>query len=112
MYEDVQRERVQLTKVDIAEQVSKAYYAVLVSRERIELLEENYRRLDTLLRETRALYENGFAEELDVLRTEVSFNNTRVELQKSLQQLDLATKVLKFQMGMPLNDSLTVEGSR
>ncbi len=110
-YEELERRRIDLTKTEIAEQVSKSYYAVLISEERVELLQQNYKRLDTLLRETTALYENGFAEELDVMRTEVAFNNIKIEKQKAEGTLVLAQQLLKFQMGMPLQDSLILVGS-
>lgn len=111
LYENVQRDRLNLSKIDIAEQVSKAYYGVLVTRERLILLEQNYRRLDTLLRETKALNENGFAEKIDVMRTEVAYNNIQTELRKAQAEAQLSVQVLKFQMGMPLRDSLILEGN-
>ncbi|HSI89594.1 MAG TPA: TolC family protein, partial [Adhaeribacter sp.] len=56
------------TEIEVTEMVSKAYYGVLVSQARRELLEQNLRRLDTLLYQTKELYKNGFAEKLDVDR--------------------------------------------
>ncbi len=110
-YADLQRVQSEFGKIDITANVSKAYYGVLVSRERLALLDKNYQRLDTLLRETKALYDNGFAELLEVQRVEVAYNNLAVERQKAYQAVDIAKQILKFQMGMPVRDSLTVEGS-
>ncbi len=110
-YVDVQKDRAKLTNIDIAEQVSKSYYAVLVNQERLELLDQNYQRLDTLLRETKALNENGFAERIDVMRTEVSFNNLVTERKKAQLDLEKAKAALKFSMGMPMKDSLYIEGN-
>ena len=50
------------TKIDVVEAVTKAYYNVLVNKLTLELVEKNYGRLDTLLTETKAMYESGFAE--------------------------------------------------
>ena len=110
MYEDVQRRQMVLTEIDIAESVAKSFYAVLISRERLTLIEQNYRRLDTLLKETRALNENGFAEQIEVMRTEVAFNNIQTEKKKALGAVVLTEQLLKFQMGMPLSDSLILSG--
>ena len=110
-YEDLTRRQVELSKVDITEQVSKAFYAVLIARERLELLDQNYKRLDSLLNETQALFENGFAEKIDVMRTEVSLNNIKVDREKAQASASLTEQILKFQMGMPLRDSLIIEGS-
>jgi outer membrane protein TolC len=110
-YVDLQQTQVQFSKVDIKAAVSKAYYGVLVSRERIGLIDQNYQRLDTLLRETRALYQNGFAELLEVQRIEVAYNNIMVERQKAYGTVTLAKQILQYQMGMPVRDSLILSGS-
>ncbi len=110
-YVDLQQVQLKLSKADVAAAVSKAYYGVLVSRERIGLVEQNYQRLDTLLRETQALYQNGFAELLDVQRIEVAYNNISVERQKAQGALMLAKQILQYQMGMPVRDSLILSGT-
>ena len=94
------------TQIDVAEAVSKAYYNVLVNEERYELLEVNLGRLDTLLRDTEAMYENGFAEKIDVNRIKVQHNNLKVQIDNTKQLLGLSRDLLKFQMGMKLGDSI------
>lgn len=90
------------TQIDIVEAVSKAYYNALIAEEQLELLEKNIDRLDTLLSETREMFEAGFAEKVDVDRIRVNYNNLRVELSRSGQLKDVSRKLLKFQMGMDL----------
>lgn len=97
------------TKIDVAEAVTKAYYAALVAQERIGLAEENYRRLDTLLRETKIMHENGFAEKIEVSRVTVQFNNAKVERQKAERAIQLSFYLLKFQMNMPIEQLLYLE---
>ena len=91
------------TEIDIVEAVSKAYYTVLINDERVELLEKNYQRLDSLLQDTRSMNEAGFAEKIDVDRLIVNTNNLKVELDRLRQYSDISLKMLKFQMGMDLN---------
>jgi len=96
------------TEVDVVEAVSKAYYTVLINQERLELLEKNFQRVDTLLRETKALNENGFAEKIDVDRVRVNYNNLRVEKNKLSRLLEVSKKLLKFQMGMSLSQNIVL----
>lgn len=96
------------TEIDIIESVSKAYYTVLVNRERLDLLEKNYNRIDTLVRDTRIMYQNGFAEKIDVDRLRVTLNNLKVERDKLDRLNDISVKLLKFQMGMPLDEPVTL----
>lgn len=102
------------TKTETVAQVSKAYYGVLVNKERIKLLEANVTKLEKLLNDTRAFNKQGFVEQIDVDRLEVAYNNLMTEKQKIERLISLSGNVLKFQMGyigkedLILTDSLTV----
>ncbi|HAS45654.1 MAG TPA: transporter [Microscillaceae bacterium] len=110
-FKQLSQKQIKQSKIDIASNVTKAYYLVLVNKERIELLEANYRRLDTLYKSTKTLNENGAAELIDVYRLQVSLNNIKTEINKTKTLLDFSAKALKFQMGMPVRDSLILSGS-
>ena len=105
-YADLSKKERVRTRIEVVENVSKAYYLALVNEEREELINKNYYRLDTLLRETKALYENGFAEKIDVNRIQVQFNNIKVEKDNIEKSVALTKALLKFQMGMSPNDPL------
>lgn len=96
------------SQIDIAEAVSKAYYNALIAEEQLELLEKNMSRLDTLLRETDQMYLAGFAEKVDVDRIRVNYNNLKVEYSRSKELKDISRKLLKFQMGMDLNQPINL----
>jgi len=91
------------TEIDVIEAVSKAYYLAMVNLEGIELINKTYARLDSLLRETEALHEAGFAEQIDVSRIKVEFNNAKVTRDNSERVLQLSYALLKFQMGMDVS---------
>ncbi|WP_114777460.1 TolC family protein [Botryobacter ruber] len=107
-YTELSRKSLTQTEIEVAEQVSKAYYSVLVSRERMELLNQNLARLDTLLHQTQVMFENGVAEKLDVDRLRVTRNNLNVEKQKTERLLQLSEDLLKFQMGMDQEEQLVL----
>jgi outer membrane protein TolC len=107
-YRELAQRNLQGTKVTVAEQVAKAYYSVLVAAERAKLLDYNITRLDTLLNETRALNQQGFVEKLDVQRLDVQANNLRAERQNVQNLIELSYTLLKFQMGMGVNDEITL----
>lgn len=104
------------SKTETVSQVSKAYYGVLVNKERIKLLDINMEKLGKLLSDTRAFNQQGFVEQIDVDRLEVSFNNLKTEKEKTERLINLSEYVLKFQMGyagkepLVLTDSLSISG--
>ncbi len=99
------------TKEQIIEQVTKAYYTVLINKERTELFTSNIARVDTLLKNTRALFENGFAEDIDVDRIQVTLNNLLAQRDRFLSMNQLSIELLKFQMNYPMDQPLEVAGS-
>ena len=106
------REKVDVDKVkaevDVIEQVTKAYYLVLVNQSRIGQIEANIANLDSTLRETRLLYENGFAEKIDVTRLQVQVNNLRAEKSGVEQAINTSLNLLKMSMGMPVSESIAL----
>lgn len=96
---------------DVVENVKKAYFGVLVNQERIRLAVANMSRIDTLLKETKALNEAGFAEKIDVSRIQVQRNNIYTQVQRSQTALEISKQILKVQMGMPLEYDLVLSES-
>ena len=101
----------QRTEIDIYESVSKAYYTVLNTKSRIDLVNSNIERLSTLLEESKQLYDNGFIEKLDIDRITVSYNNLQSEKIKIDRLYDLSLFVLKFQIGIPLSQKIKLIGN-
>ena len=87
----------------------KAYYSVLVAEERSKILALNISRLDTLLREMKIMNEKGFIEKLDVDRLQVQRNNLITETQKVSNLIELSYGLLKFQMGIKQQETITLK---
>ncbi len=107
-YRQLAQRNVMASKITVAEQVAKAYYGVLVNEQQIKLLDLNIARVDTLFRNTQALNQQGFAEKIDVSRLEVQVNNLKAERQNVKNLVDLSYYLLKFQMGLGINDNITL----
>lgn len=96
------------SQATIRESVTKAYYLVAVNEQRLTLFDNNIARLDTLLRNTTGLNEQGFVESIDVDRLKVTLNNLKTERSKFTGLKELAVELLKFQMNYPMEQSLAV----
>lgn len=94
------------TEEETAVNVAKAYYSALVNEERARLLNTNLNRLEDFLSTTQALYDQGFAEKVDVDRLTIQYNNLKVEKRKIDQMVTLGYDLLKFQMGMPIEQEI------
>lgn len=110
-YKDLSVKTTEQTQEDIIQQVTKAYYAVLINRERTRLFDTNIARVDSLLRNTRALHQNGFAESIDVDRVRVTLNNLITERDKFLNLNELGLQLMKFQMNYPQDQPIDIIGN-
>jgi outer membrane protein TolC len=109
-YRELSVKTTEQTKEQVIEQVTKAYYGVLINKDRMSLFDNNIARVDSLLSNTKALNENGFAEAIDVDRIQVSLNNLKAERDKFYNLQELSLQLLKFQMNYPMKDNLSVAG--
>ncbi|MCB0491001.1 MAG: TolC family protein [Cyclobacteriaceae bacterium] len=109
-YKELSIKTTNQTNEQVIEQVTKAYYSVLVNRERMKLFDNNINRVDSLLITTKAMYENGFAESIDVDRIQVNLNNLKTEKSKFEKLQQLSVELLKFQMNYPFGQTIDVVG--
>lgn len=108
VYKDLTLKALERTKIETNVAVTKAYYSVLVNRERLGLLDANIVRLKKTMDDTKAYYENGFAEKVDYDRLSVLYNNLNTERENVAKLVDLSISLLKFQIGMSVNNDLVL----
>ena len=109
MIKELRQRQIDITKEEIAGNVAKSYLAVLVADQNIGIINKNITNLQTTLNETQQIYENGFAEKLDVDRLTLSLSNLQNERDKLLGIRELTKNVLKFQMGYPLDQDIQLK---
>lgn len=102
------RKKVEVTEEMIKANIHKVYYQLVVSKTQVELLDANIERLEKLLKDTRIIYENGFAEKMDVDKLNVQLTNLQTEKQKVLNSISNGYYGLKVLMGMPVRDELVL----
>jgi len=96
------------SKIEANVNVTKAYYQVLVSVEQLKLLDANIAELKQEMDETIARNKQGFVEKIDVDRITVQYNSLVTNKENTSRLLALNYQLLKFQMGMPIEDALTL----
>ncbi|MHA8050566.1 TolC family protein [Aquirufa sp. ROCK-SH2] len=109
VYKELSVKSLTQSKQQTAENVAKAYYSILVNEKRKQLFALNVGRLDTLLKETRALFAQGFVEKVDVQRLEVQANNLKTEFDNVNRLQEMAYSLLKFQMGYPMEEPIVLK---
>ncbi|MFN3562595.1 MAG: TolC family protein [Chloroherpetonaceae bacterium] len=107
----------QASRTNIITDVKKSYYDVLIAQEQVKLLEQSIARGEQALNDTRLLYKQGLAADLDTLRAFVNVENLRPTLIKAQSLVEIAKTVLKTKLSMSasedfiLTDSLVFDGN-
>jgi len=95
-----------VTKEQIKANVYKIYYQLAVAKRQIGTLDANIANYQKLLHDTKVIYQNGFAEKLDVDKVQVQLSNLETQKLKAQNQIEAGKEGLKFLMNIPQQDSI------
>ncbi len=107
-YIDLAKKQVQLTEQELVHGVTRAYQNVMIAQRNLAILDNNINNLNATLRETEIFYHEGFAEELDVDRLQVSLENLSIDREKIVQLIEVSKAVLKYEMAYPITQPISL----
>lgn len=111
IYRRLATEGLKRTKLDVMETVSQTYYLILVSQESEKIIQGNIQNLEKTLYEIRERYKEGFLEETDADVIQISVTALKNNLQNLEKQTETAYQLLKFQMGIDLDEKIELTDS-
>src|SRR6188474_1366172 len=94
---------------DVKEAVYKSYYAVLISQKQLQYIQESIKRLEKLTAEMNEMFKNGFVEKLDIDKTTVTLNNTKMTEIQLRNVVTIGLAVLKRNLGITQADSVVLK---
>lgn len=102
------QQSLQKSELDTKESVSTAYFLILVTERSLQLLEENIKNMNELMKSTRSMFAAGMAESTDV--DQMVLNVTQVENSKTALERTIALNynLLRFQLGVPAGTPITL----
>lgn len=107
-YRNFAAQEVEVAKQDVKRNVTMAYLATLIYDETATVIDSNRKNLERLLFETKELYKEGFAEQLDIDRLSLSLKQLTTQTESLERQKQIAMNNLKFVMGFPLDQDLEI----
>lgn len=98
----------ELTENQIIEKVASSYYQVYQAQKALENIENNLVLTQKTLKIIEELHKSGLAKKIDLDRTLVSLNNLKSAQQQGMNGLQLAKNALKFMVGMPIEQEISL----
>ncbi len=98
----------QMTEEDVRYNVQKAYYGIVIAQKQYEILKTSLANARDMGNDIKALYDNGFAEKIDVDRTNVQINNLATDSIRIGSLMSISDQLLKYQMGMSMDKNIVL----
>ncbi|MCU4165447.1 TolC family protein [Carboxylicivirga caseinilyticus] len=111
IYVQISERNKEKTQINVREAVAEAYYIALIAKKNLETFKKNLEVNEQTLKETNAYFENGFRELTDVDQLRLMVNNSRNLLLDAERQLVIAEAVLKYSMGLSIDQPIKLTNS-
>ncbi|NOU61550.1 TolC family protein [Marinifilum caeruleilacunae] len=106
VFVQLSKDQKEKTEIEIKDAVAQAYFAVLVAKDNYNTVKDNLEINEKLLRETKAYWENGFREELDVDQIQLNLNTSKTQLSDAKRAITTSLTILKYTMGMDIDHAI------
>ena len=97
------------SKIDLVNQVTKAYYQLMLAQDSYNVLNENYRLAETNFNVVNAMYEQGRVSEYDKISAEVQKNSAWPSVVSGKNAVEIAKLQLKVLMGITADVELIID---
>lgn len=98
-------------EIEIKELIAQNYYLALLAEESYIIIDSNVQNISKTLYETQKMYEQGFVEETDVDQIRVSLISLGNSLRSAKTQIEVAYRLLKYQLGIDLSTEIQLSES-
>lgn len=107
-YVNLSQTLVSKSQIDLQNNVAKSYLLALTTAKNMDLINANLNTLEKSLADVTALYNEGFAEKLDMQRLQLAVSNLKIQREKLLNAIEMTKNLLKLQMGMDVNTPIVL----
>jgi outer membrane protein len=91
--------------------ISTAYYNIKVYREQLNLLRNNQQTYQTQMEVSALQVKKGVTLQKDLDKVTVDYNNALSQIRVAESNLTLSENQLKYEMGYPINNALTIDST-
>ncbi|MDD4644457.1 MAG: TolC family protein [Bacteroidales bacterium] len=100
--------KLQLEKVqqDVRQAIASSYILCLVAEKNRELMDETITTMESLVKDTKALFEKGFMQETDADKLSLILSDLKTSRLNAENQIRNAYSLFKFNMGLTIDDQV------
>lgn len=108
---DLAVEKARSSKLDLVNQVTKAYYQLLLAQDSYAVLQQSYAQAEATFNVVKAKYEQGAVSEYDKIRADVQVRSLKPSVVSARNGVNLARLQLQVLMGMDTDLTVAIAGN-
>ncbi|MFT3902102.1 MAG: TolC family protein [Niabella sp.] len=101
----------EVTAEQVRVNITKIYYQLIVAKTQLSLLDTTISFIEKNRHDTKIMYDNGFAEKLDIDKLDVQLTNVNSLRSQTVTQINNGYLGLKVLIGMPVSEGLILTDS-
>lgn len=103
-------EAARASKIEMVNQVKKAYYQILLLDESLAVLQESERLMQQTVDNTRVMYESELSSEYDLLTAEVNLNNLKPTILQTRNGIETYKMMMRMLLSLPQDVDIVLDG--
>ena len=103
-------ESARANRIDMVAAVRSSFYNVLLAEQSMKVLKEAYATTESVVANTKELYENGLAAEYDYITAQVQLSNLKPQLLQAEKGIELTKLQLKMYLSIPEDVDINIIG--
>lgn len=104
-------EKSRASKLDMVNQVTKAFYQLLLAQDSYDVLQKSYKQSEDNYNIVKAKYDQGTVSEYDKISAEVQMRNIKPNVVSASNAISLSNLQLKVLLGIDPSTSISIDGN-
>ena len=108
IYRSFSEKNLNKTEIETKATVASTYYTILLAQENLQILQENFKNIQEISRQSNAMAETGFIEDIEADKLKITVGSLENSIKSLQRQIDFLYMMFKIQLGINKEQSIVL----
>ncbi|OFX27440.1 MAG: hypothetical protein A2041_02735 [Bacteroidetes bacterium GWA2_31_9b] len=108
IYRSFSEKNLYKTELETKAIVASTYYTILLAQENLQILQENFKNIQEISRQSNAMAETGFIEDIEADKLKITVGSLENSIKSLQRQIDFLNMMFKIQLGINKEQSVVL----
>ena len=108
IYRSFSEKNLYKTELETKAIVASTYYTILLAQENLQILQENFKNIQEISRQSNAMAETGFIEDIEADKLKITVGSLENSIKSLQRQIDFLYMMFKIQLGINKEQSVVL----